>query len=157
MTKKDIDAMENAIYDLLKAYRNEKVFTDNNYLQLGMAVKSYSNEKERFIIQAEFLKDFECTVKTYTQFDLNTGTFEDMNVSQMKSYLAWRTKVRKCIYDEINETYINVYINELINLIGVNTENGLDKLILLWSKYSDSGISNKMLRFDKSILTCYDD
>ena len=60
--------------------------------------------------------------------------FEDMTESNLYHYVYWRTQFLENNYKQTKREYILVYINELVNLVGVTSEEGLALLIDLWNK-----------------------
>lgn len=62
-------------------------------------------------------------------------TYEKLSPYQLKSYLAWRSSVRKGEDRPAPLTFFYLYVYELINLIGADSgQDAFDKLINLWQR-----------------------
>jgi hypothetical protein len=90
----------------------------------------------RFFKCADFLKDYRF-YNSYKGRPDGLGSiraFEDMTESNLYHYVYWRTQFLENNYKQTKREYILVYINELVNLVGVTSEEGLALLIDLWNK-----------------------
>lgn len=97
------------------------------------------SREEIFYRQAKLMEDYslEEEIKVKEKFEdliFQNCTYAGFTFDDFKKYFSWRTKIRKNIYEEINWKYDEIYINELLNLIGVkDEEEAIKKLIEFWS------------------------
>lgn len=95
----------------------------------------YADNRKEFYEQAKFMVDFEDDYNKIVPFNYR-ASYKTMDNEQLRCYFSWRTKVRNKIVIDVPYNYINIYINELINFIGVlSFQDGVDKLIFLWENY----------------------
>lgn len=95
-------------------------------------------KNKSFYEQALFMADYEDDYpeQNFTRY---YPTYADMNPRQMRSYFSLRTKWRKGEYPDCSESYIFVYIYEILMQVGVKTpDEGLDILIGLDRRYGDN-------------------
>jgi hypothetical protein len=92
---------------------------------------------DKFIRQARFMRRFECEYDGYApKFYSTNPVYAQMSLPQLLKYFAWRTQVRKGIFQSAEISYIYLYINELINDIGAeSTHKKMITLIELHNKY----------------------
>lgn len=99
---------------------------------------SYSNAR-MFYGAAKFMEDFEDSYDKKIPFFKYFPTYRDMSAKQLRTYFTWRGKVRRKNVEEISLSYAYLYIYELINQIGVSSnEEGflaLKYFILDYSKF----------------------
>ena len=82
-----------------------------------------------FYVQARFMADYEDNYAEYFAFKRFYPTYHDMNIGQLRSYFTWRSKLRKGDYQKTSTSYAFVYLYELLNNVGVNPQEGYDKLL----------------------------
>lgn len=92
--------------------------------------------EKNFYKQAQIVADYEDNYEKFYPFKRYYPVYHDMTINQLRTYFAWRTKVRKGIYEETSSSYVFVYIYELLNQIGVkNSLDGYQKLLDLEINY----------------------
>ena len=84
---------------------------------------------KNFYVQARFMADYEDNYAEYFAFKRFYPTYHDMNIGQLRSYFTWRSKLRKGDYQKTSTSYAFVYLYELLNNVGVNPQEGYDKLL----------------------------
>ncbi len=98
---------------------------------------------ELFIAQAKMLKDYEDDFSEEYRDYRFTGfqnTYQKLNNLGLRAYFAWRTNVRRGIYKNAPGKFLNIYMSELVNLIGCdNTRDALSKMIELYNRYDGVG------------------
>ena len=86
-----------------------------------------------FYIQGMFMKDYEDTVPWNGNLRLFFPSYHDLNTRQLRGYFAWRSGARRGEYAETCESFVYIYVFELLNGIGVDSPqeslNILEKLI----------------------------
>jgi hypothetical protein len=96
---------------------------------------NYCRRENNFFKCAKKMELFQDNSKIgqYAPFMGRYSRYQHMDRDQMKSYFVWRTKVRDGFIEQIDASYLFVYIYELIHLVGVNSaEEGFSKLMFLW-------------------------
>ena len=92
--------------------------------------------EKNFYKQAQLVADYEDNYEKFYPFKRYYPVYHDMTINQLRTYFAWRTKVRKGIYEETSSSYVFVYIYELLNQIGIkNSLDGYQKLQDLEKNY----------------------
>ena len=85
---------------------------------------------ENFYRQGKFMEDYEDDF--FWNGEVNKQyytTYHDLNVKQLRGYFTWRTKIRKGVFEKAPDSFIYIYIYELLNGIGTKSaEEGLKKL-----------------------------
>lgn len=139
MRNKDLSSIKDAIDEKLKIYKAEQIerykVLDADYYPVLDKCKNDEQVYERFYQDALYLKDFVYFSDHYS-YSAPKGmrSFCDMSIENLRTYILWRTHIRKGIYIDVSKEYIYIYINEILNLIGVSPNEGLDKLIFIWNK-----------------------
>ena len=68
--------------------------------------------------------------------NINNPVYNNLTIYQLRSYFSWRTLIRNKLYKQTEQSYVFLYIYELLNKIGVKNEiDGLNKIIDLWQNY----------------------
>ena len=74
-------------------------------------------------------------------------TYFDLNVRELRGYFTWRTQVRKGVYRRTNDTFVLIYLYELLNQIGTGSvQESLRKMEEFEKKYLDAGYGDEHLR-----------
>jgi hypothetical protein len=119
--------------ELLEPYKTfdemRKLGNDNRY--------GYDKRDAKlFVKQAKFMKDFQDNYDTVVSFQDYAPTYMLMSDLQLRTYFTWRTKIKNEEYIDCNPSYLYLYINEIINNIGVkNSIDAIEKLFDLLRMY----------------------
>ena len=122
--------------------REEPYRTFDKMRQIGKKPDKYGSwyvsDTESFIEQAEFMKNFTDNYSTVVPLEAYYPAYDIMNDNQLRTYFTWRTETRNGNIKDVSVAYFYCYIYELLNGIGVdNPENGIDKLITLWTDFRE--------------------
>ena len=100
----------------------------NEKLQKFAEMRSVTakSREEKFYIQAEMMKDFEDDYSEREIFFEFRPTYDDMNNEQLRTYFTWRTNVRNGKFEKIDNSYVYIYLCELIN--GISLCEGKEEL-----------------------------
>lgn len=100
----------------------------NEKLQKFAEMRSVTakSREEKFYIQAEMMKDFEDDYSEREIFLEFRPTYDDMNNEQLRTYFTWRTNVRNGKFEKIDNSYVYIYLCELIN--GISLCEGKEEL-----------------------------
>lgn len=91
---------------------------------------------KNFYRQAQIGANYEDNYAEFYPFKRYYPVYHDMTINQLRTYFAWRTKVRKGIYEKTSSSYVFVYIYELLHQIGVKDKlDGYQKLKELKENY----------------------
>ena len=122
--------------------REEPYRTFDKMRQIGKKPDKYGSwyvsDTESFIKQAEFMKNFTDNYSTVVPLEAYYPAYDIMNDNQLRTYFTWRTEIRNGNIKDVSVACFYCYIYELLNGIGVdNPENGIDKLITLWTDFRE--------------------
>lgn len=93
--------------------------------------------EQNFYLQGKLVASYEDHYEGKQSFLRYYPTYHDLTVGQARTYFTWRTKIRQNIYEKISDSYVYIYLYELLNGIGIkNPEEGLDKLITFNKNYA---------------------
>ena len=113
----------------------------------GIQIRSTKELARFFRRQALFMQDYEDDFPWQGEFFNFYSTYRDMNTKQLRGYFAWRTNIRKGIFNPIPTAAAFIYIYELFNGIGASSpEESLRKLREFEVGYLDSGIGDRNIR-----------
>ena len=133
--KEKIVPVDNKIANINKIYKECRKIEEDNYWKM--------RHEEIFYLQAKFMEEFVYEDEKIKEYNLGrdnfsrSSTYSGMKFNEFKMYFAWRTKIRNGIFCEISRGYEQIYINELLNKIGVkDADEAIDKLIEFWIGYS---------------------
>lgn len=91
---------------------------------------------KNFYNQGKAIEDYRDNFKQKIPFKRYYPTYHAMSLSQLRTYFAWRTKIRDGKYEKIDTSYAFVYIYELLNNICCeNPEDGYQKLQDFFDNY----------------------
>lgn len=120
---------------------NCKKKNDDVYEKMRRIAQKYNDGSLKdlnrvFYEQAKFMENHSESMSYMIDFESYFHNYQDMQLSQLKSYFYWRSAIRNNNFQKTSLSYIYIYADELINKIGVKDSNdGLNKLINLWKFY----------------------
>lgn len=99
--------------------------------------KSWRSQTNVFIKQAQLLvdyvDDFECLCET----EHYVPTYQSLTNSELRGYFTWRSRIRQGQYPASCLAFLQIYVYEIINNIGVKSPNeGYEKLLALQKHYA---------------------
>ncbi len=107
-----------------------------------------------FVLQARFMEHYEDDYEGNAPFSMYYPSYQMMGYEQLRTYFAWRSRVRAGIVEETSLSYVFVYLYELLNGIGVrDAGDGLSKLAFLWDEYR--GYEKKLDRYVRDWVRDY--
>lgn len=106
---------------------------------------------ENFFCQGKFMEDYEDDFSWSGEVSKQYfTTYHDLNVKQLRGYFSWRTKIRKGVFERTADSFIYIYIYELLNGIGTKSaEEGLKKLQEIYNEVVN--ISYNSLHIQRNI------
>ena len=127
------------------SYRPEKVHVPDQILQMRKMNTTIGDlrsiRNKTFYKQALFMKDYEDDYPWQGDFVHYFPTYRDLNISQLRGYFSWRTKLRKGIYEPIPLSAAYIYIYELLNGIGTDSdEDRLAKIRIFVTHTTEAGL-----------------
>lgn len=147
------------VQDIVRTYLNPKRYTDEPItprrpreplpplLQAARALESgmsyrHQNRSALFLKQAKLLEHYEDDYPRRCRVTLYYPTYEGLTDSELRSYFAFRTRLRRGEAPEGCSSFLFLYLYELINGIGVeNPREGLEQLDALAEKYASNSPS----------------
>ena len=103
---------------------------------------------KNFYVQGKFMEDYEDNAPwDGVVSTCYWPTYHNLSLAQLRGYFTWRTELRKGNYQKHCETFVSMYLYELLNGIGTKSvEDSLRKMEEFETGYIDSGFSDKYLR-----------
>lgn len=133
------------------------MFQQMRYIAKNNIGSYIRDDAKIFYQQALFMKDFEDDYPFKKEFFAYFPYFQLMGYEQLRTYFTWRTQVRKNIINSISLSYVFLYIYELINNIGVDYQEGCEKLVNFWLQYRnfDTAIDRYVIQWLKDYHVYY--
>lgn len=133
--------------ELRQLYKKADKIQRDNYWKL--------EEEEIFYRQAQLLENIENNAiqESYArerQFYWYVGDdkyYSGLDFNEFVQYISWRTHIRNGNYNLTTNANIQLFINELVNLIGCkDTKDALEKMLVFWNEYRkiDNSIDRQM-------------
>jgi len=92
------------------------------------------DDSELFFRQAKFMEDYTDDFEGDAKLQMYFPYYQHMGYEQLRTYFAWRTKVRGGEMAPTYVSYIFLYVYELLSGIGAaNPPDGLGKLVEVWN------------------------
>lgn len=108
---------------------------------------TFEGRCRNFYRQGKFMEDFEDDAPNPAEFKHYYTTYHDLNITQLRAYFTWRTKVRKGKYEPVALSLAYMYLYELICGIGCRTpQEAFDKLEEFDHKYIGAGYGDGRMR-----------
>ena len=108
------------------SYRPDRVNVPEKILQMRKMNSTLGDLKsvrnKTFYRQAVFMKDYEDDYPWQGDFFHYFSTYRDLNTPQLRGYFSWRTKIRRGIYEPIPLSAAYIYVYELLNGIGADSD-----------------------------------
>lgn len=150
-------------------YSSERAANDRieEMRRIGRSYLSRSlSPAELFYKQAKFMEDFYCLPSTARipgdrggyEYNLYFSGYQSMSRHSLRSYFAWRSKLRCGKLEYAPLSYAILYATELINLIGADSPvEGYDKLTKFLSGYGrlDTRLGSFAGKWIKDFVICH--
>ena len=108
---------------------------------------SFQEKCRNFYLQGKFMEDYEDDVPWTGEFNRLFPTYQDLSIRQLRGYFSWRTRVRREEYTPIAASAAVLYLNELLNGIGVSgPEEAIGKMKAFERGFLDKGYGDPALR-----------
>jgi len=105
--------------------------------RLATAKPFARSDSELFYKQARFMEDFTDNYEGNAKFNMYYPYYQNMGYDYLRTYFAWRTKMRQGDIKQTSLSYIFLYIYELLSGIGTtDVTDGLNKLMVIWNTFS---------------------
>ena len=103
---------------------------------------------KNFYVQGKFMEDYEDNAPwDGVVSTCYWPTYHNLSLTQLRGYFTWRTELRKGNYRKHCETFVSMYLYELLNGIGTKSvEDSLHKMEEFEKGYIDAGFSDRYLR-----------
>jgi len=103
---------------------------------------------KNFYVQGKFMEDYEDNAPwDGVVSTCYWPTYHNLSLAQLRGYFTWRTELRKGNYQKHCETFVSMYLYELLNGIGTKSvEDSLHKMEEFEKGYIDAGFSDRYLR-----------
>ena len=137
----DMRGLQNA-----KQHVPEQIRRMKNLYQYGNG--SFKQICKNFYVQGKFMENYEDNVPWKGEISTYYwSTYHNLSLAQLRGYFTWRTELRKGNYRKHCETFVSMYLYELLNGIGTKSvEDSLHKMKEFETGYIDSGFGDKYLR-----------
>jgi hypothetical protein len=140
------DRTSNSATPKAKKYVPEQIRRMKNLYQYGNG--SFKQICKNFYVQGKFMENYEDNVPWKGEISTYYwSTYHNLSLAQLRGYFTWRTELRKGNYQKHCETFVSMYLYELLNGIGTKSvEDSLRKMEEFETGYIDSGFGDKYLR-----------
>ena len=103
---------------------------------------------KNFYVQGKFMENYEDNAPwDGVVSTCYWPTYHNLSLAQLRGYFTWRTELRKGNYRKHCETFVSMYLYELLNGIGTKSvEDSLHKMEEFEKGYIDAGFSDRYLR-----------
>lgn len=102
----------------------------------ALSASNVTDTNKLFYLQGTFMDDYVDNYDINVPCNKNNPVYNNLTIYQLRSYFSWRTLIRNKLYKQTEQSYVFIYIYELLNKIGVKNEiDGLNKIIDLWQNY----------------------
>lgn len=103
---------------------------------------------KNFYVQGKFMENYEDNAPwDGVVSTCYWPTYHNLSLAQLRGYFTWRTELRKGNYRKHCETFVSMYLYELLNGIGTKSvEDSLHKMEEFEKGYIDAGLSDRYLR-----------
>ena len=137
----DMRGLQNA-----KQHIPEQIRRMKNLYQYGNG--SFKQICKNFYVQGKFMENYEDNVPWKGEISTYYwSTYHNLSLAQLRGYFTWRTELRKGNYRKHCETFVSMYLYELLNGIGTKSvEDSLHKMEEFEKGYIDAGFSDRYLR-----------
>ena len=129
-----------------KQHVPEQIRRMKNLYQYGSG--SFRQICKNFYVQGKFMEDYEDNAPwDGVVSTCYWPTYHNLSLAQLRGYFTWRTELRKGNYRKHCETFVSMYLYELLNGIGTKSvEDSLHKMEEFEKGYIDAGFSDRYLR-----------
>ena len=140
------DRASNSATPKAKKYVPEQIRRMKNLYQYGNG--SFKQICKNFYVQGKFMENYEDNVPWKGEISTYYwSTYHNLSLAQLRGYFTWRTELRKGNYQKHCETFVSMYLYELLNGIGTKSvEDSLRKMEEFETGYINSGFGDKYLR-----------
>lgn len=139
------DRASNSATPKAKKYVPEQIRRMKNLYQYGDG--SFRQQCKNFYVQGKFMENYEDNVPWKGEIYECWPSYHNLSLAQLRGYFTWRTELRKGNYQKHCETFVSMYLYELLNGIGTKSvEDSLRKMEEFETGYIDSGFGDKYLR-----------
>ena len=98
------------------------------------------DDSELFYKQAKFMEDFTDDYEGKAAFFMYYPYYQHMGYEQLRTYFTWRTRARSGELRAAPDSYVFLYIYELLSGIGASDPlDGLGKLMAVWKEFALPG------------------
>ena len=97
---------------------------------------SFQQKCKNFYLQGMYLKDYEDDQPWSGSFRHYFPTYQDLNTAQLRGYFTWRSHVRRGEYPQTCDSFVYMYLYELLNEIGTSSpQESLERMRELEIRY----------------------
>lgn len=135
----NLSARERSLVEKIAEMRKLRELSYNGYIVQRCA-------EVTFVLQGEFIAEETDDYPRNAFCGMPTPMYAAMSVSQLRTYLTWRTDARRGIYRQTDKSYVVLYAYELLNKIGVlSSADAFGRLVDLWNGCGFAGYLNDLM------------
>lgn len=135
----NLSARERSLVEKIAEMRKLRELSYNGYIVQRCA-------EVTFVLQGEFIAEETDDYPRNAFCGMPTPMYAAMSVSQLRTYLTWRTDARRGIYRQTDKSYVILYAYELLNKIGVlSSADAFGRLLDLWNGCGFAGYLNDLM------------
>lgn len=130
-----------------KKYIPEQIRRMRNLYQHGDG--SFRQQRKNFYVQGKFMENYEDNAPWDGEIYEYWPSYYKLSLAQLRGYFTWRTELRKGNYRKHCDSFVLMYLSELVNEIGTTSaEESFLKIQEFEKNYIDAGLCSGYIQYN---------
>ena len=130
-----------------KKYVPEQIRRMRNLYQHGDG--SFRQQRKNFYVQGKFMENYEDNAPWDGEIYEYWPSYYKLSLAQLRGYFTWRTELRKGNYRKHCDSFVLMYLSELVNEIGTTSaEESFLKIQDFEKNYIDAGLCSGYIQYN---------
>ena len=130
-----------------KKYVPEQIRRMRNLYQHGDG--SFRQQRKNFYVQGKFMENYEDNAPWDGEIYEYWPSYYKLSLAQLRGYFTWRTELRKGNYRKHCDSFVLMYLSELVNEIGTTSaEESFLKIQEFEKNYIDAGLCSGYIQYN---------
>ena len=130
-----------------KKYVPEQIRRMRNLYQHGDG--SFRQQRKNFYVQGKFMENYEDNAPWDGEIYEYWPSYYKLSLAQLRGYFTWRTELRKGNYRKHCDSFVLMYLSELVNEIGATSaEESFLKIQDFEKNYIDAGLCSGYIQYN---------
>ena len=130
-----------------KKYVPEQIRRMRNLYQHGDG--SFRQQRKNFYVQGKFMENYEDPAAWDGEIYEYWPSYYKLSLAQLRGYFTWRTELRKGNYRKHCDSFVLMYLSELVNEIGTTSaEESFLKIQEFEKNYIDAGLCSGYIQYN---------